>query len=148
MHRHIIAHTVFIELNNLSELADMDYIFICVDNSNAKKVIIQYLLDNGTPFVDSGMGIERVDDSLIGIIRVTGASRVKSDHLSDRISFADGDPDDYSTNIQVAELNALNACMAVIQWKKHFQVYQDLIRELHTTYTINTGQLINEDPST
>jgi ThiF family len=147
MHKHIFAHAVYVGSDNLLELASMDYIFICIDNSKAKQIIIQYLLDKGIPFVDSGMGIERVDDSLIGIIRVTGASSVKSDHLSERISYDDGDPDDYSTNIQVAELNAFNACLAVMQWKKQFKVYQDLIREFHTTYTINTGQLINEDHS-
>jgi hypothetical protein len=31
--------------------------------------------------------------------------------------------DEYETNIQVVELNALNASLAVIQWKKHLGFY-------------------------
>ena len=34
--------------------------------------------------------------------------------------------DEYATNIQIADLNALNALMAVIKWKKLSGFYQDL----------------------
>jgi hypothetical protein len=53
--------------------------------------------------------------------------------------------DEYATNIQIADLNALNALMAVMKWKKLSGFYQDLKREFNSTYTINTSQLINED---
>jgi hypothetical protein len=52
---------------------------------------------------------------------------------------------DYSTNVQIADLNALNAMLAIVKWKKLVGFYQDLTEEHHLTYTINTSQLRNED---
>ena len=51
----------------------------------------------------------------------------------------------YARNIQIADLNALNAILAVIKWKKLFGFYVDLEREHHSTYTINGNVLMNED---
>jgi hypothetical protein len=56
------------------------------------------------------------------------------------------DPDDeYRQNIQIAELNTLNAALAVIRWKKHLGFYVDLEHEFSSTYTIDGNILINED---
>jgi hypothetical protein len=52
---------------------------------------------------------------------------------------------EYSTNIQIAELNALNAALAVIKWKKLAGFYQDLDFEHHCSYTIGGNMLRNED---
>ena len=38
---------------------------------------------------------------------------------------------EYERNAQLAELNALNAALAVIKWKKIRGVYNDLERELN-----------------
>jgi len=68
------------------------------------------------------------------------------EHLKTRIAFSDdGGENDYSTNIQIAELNALNAALAVIKWKKLFGYYQDQSKEFNSVYSINDGVLINED---
>ena len=40
----------------------------------------------------------------------------------------------YSHNIQIAELNALNAALAVIKWKKLAGFYVDLEGEHFTVY--------------
>jgi hypothetical protein len=40
--------------------------------------------------------------------------------------FEDDCEDDHGTNIQIAELNALNAVFAVIKWKKECGFYADL----------------------
>jgi hypothetical protein len=42
-------------------------------------------------------------------------------------------------------LNALNAALAVIKWKKLAGFYQDLDFEHHCTYTIGGNMLRNED---
>ena len=63
-----------------------------------------------------------------------------------RISFSDdADRNEYDVNIQIADLNALNAALAVIKWKKLFGFYQDLDHEHHSTYTIGGNMLLNED---
>jgi len=62
------------------------------------------------------------------------------------VSFEDapGD-DDYNRNIQIADLNALNAALAVIKWKKVFGVYRDLKSEHQSQFSIDTNLLLNED---
>ena len=78
------------------------------------------------------MGVELVDDRLQGIVRVTASTVDKRDHVRDkkRIGLSGGDADGvYSRNIQIAELNALNAALAVIKWKKLFGFYRDLEKE-------------------
>src|SRR6202044_1124378 len=89
------------------------------------------------PFVDVGMGLELVDGSLGGILRVTSSTSKKRDHVhNEKISFANGAPDNlYASNIQVADLNALNAALAVVKWKKIRGFYRDLEQEYHCTYT-------------
>lgn len=62
------------------------------------------------------------------------------------MSFADNDSDNpYDKNIQVADLNALNAALAVIKWKKLCGFYQDLEKEHNTTYTTSSNLLTSDD---
>jgi hypothetical protein len=45
----------------------------------------------------------------------------------------------------VADLNALNAALAVIKWKKLFGFYQDMKSEHHSQFHTATNGFINED---
>jgi hypothetical protein len=93
------------------------------------------------------MGLELVEESLGGILRVTASTPEKRDHVHQgRICFAGGGEDDlYASNIQVADLNALNAVMAVIKWKKIRGFYRDIEQEHHSTYTTDGNMLLNGD---
>ena len=63
-----------------------------------------------------------------------------------RIGLSGGAADGlYSRNIQIAELNALNAALAVIKWKKLLGFYRDLEHEHFNTYTLDGNLIINED---
>ncbi len=85
-----------------------------------------------------------VDGSLGGILRVTVSTPANRAKARKRISFAGGgEKDVYSSNIQVADLNAFNAVMAVVKWKKLIGFYRDLEGELHSTYTIDGNMLLN-----
>jgi hypothetical protein len=149
MHRGIISHEYYIDETNICELSKMQYVFICVDRNSVRKDLIEYILETGISFLDVGLGINIVDDSLIGTIRLTIGTSLKKDHLPKRISLTDSeDNNEYSTNIQIADLNALNAALAVIKWKKMSGFYQDLEMEHHCTYSLNVAQLINEDITT
>lgn len=53
--------------------------------------------------------------------------------------------DDYRKNVQVADLNCLNATLAVIKWKKLSGFYLDLEREHNAIYVVNGNTIINED---
>jgi hypothetical protein len=123
----------------------MNFVFICIDDGETKKILIEKLIACGISFIDVGIGIEIVDDSLIGSARVTSSSPEKSDHISQRISFSDGGNNEYAQNIQIAELNALNAALAVIKWKKMYNFYYDLGKEYNSIYDINVNKLINDE---
>jgi hypothetical protein len=51
------------------------------------------------------------------------------------------------SNIQVADLNAFNACLAVIKWKKLLGFCYDHDQEHHSLYTIDGNHLMNVDLS-
>jgi len=146
MHKNIFAHAEFISAENLDDLKEMDFVFICIDKNNIKQVIFNKLVELGISFIDVGMGIEVAEDgSLLGIIRTTTSTEDNREHVKDRITLSENTNDAYSSNIQIAELNALNASLAVIKWKKLNGFYNDQIKEHNTNYVINTGQLLNED---
>jgi hypothetical protein len=148
MRKNIFAHEMFLTEENLGLLADLTFVFICLDKAEMKKFIVAKLEELGIPFIDVGMGVKVVDDKLIAVIRTTSSRSDKRDHVREkhRISFEDpeGDPD-YLTNIQIAELNALNAAFAVIRWKKFLGFYHDSEHEFHSTYTLNANLLLSEE---
>lgn len=149
MHRNIVIRDKYIIESNLSELQDLNFVFICIDKGSVKQSIINYLSANKISFIDVGMGIELApNNSLIGIIRTTTSKNGDISHIysNGRISFADGDEnDEYSQNIQIAELNALNASLAVIKWKKLCGFYYDAEQEKHSLFSIDDNTIMNED---
>src|SRR5437879_13283968 len=108
----------------------MDFVFLCNDAGEAKKLIVEKLEEFGTPFIDVGIGVYEADGSLAGAVRVTTSTSERREHLRKRVSLGDGNVNDEdSRNIQIAELNALNAAVAVIKSKKMFGLYVDLVHE-------------------
>jgi len=149
MHKHILPHQLYINELNLGLLVDLDFVFICIDKGEVKRLIFEKLESLKISFIDTGIGVKRVDDSLIGMVRTTTSTDGSSKKSwKDRVSFADEEDEDYSTNIQIAELNALNAVFAVIKWKKIFGFLNDLEHEHHSTYSINVNHIANSDSST
>lgn len=145
MHKGIVPHSHYVTAETVHELVDKTFVFIAIDKGVVKELIIKKLLEANVPFIDVGMGIEVLNNTLMGILRVTMGTTEISDHLQNRISFANDDANEYNSNIQIAELNALNASLAVIKWKKYLGFYNDMGREYHTTYTINESQLLNDE---
>lgn len=145
MHKQIVSHPYYIDESNLSDIIDATYVFLAIDKEFVKKTIVDFLLSHEIPFFDVGLGVNTVDEFLIGTLRVTTGTKDKYDHLASRISYGDDINNEYATNIQIADLNSLNAVLAVIKWKKLSGFYQDLKQEHNTTYSINVSQLTNND---
>lgn len=145
MHSGIVDHATYLDAANAEELRAMDFVFVCVDSGESKKLIVEKLEAFNAPFVDVGMGIQLNNESLGGIVRVTSGTPQKRDHLRGRVSFEDIGNNEYNRNIQIADLNALNAALAVIKWKKLFGFYRDMKSEHHSQFHIDTNGLINED---
>jgi hypothetical protein len=144
----IVPHDYYIDAKNIDELRDMSFVFLAMDGGATKKLIVKSLETFNLPFVDVGMGIYEASGSLGGAVRVTTSTPQQRAHVwdRDRIPFADADEDnDYDRNIQIADLNSLNAALAVIKWKKLFDFYCDLEREHSSVYTVDGDHLVNED---
>jgi len=145
MRNGIVAHEAYIGAENVDDLREMSFVFLCIEGP-AKKLIVERLEAFGIAFIDVGMGVYLNEGSLGGILRVTTSTPTQRDHVGERISFSDDvDRNEYDVNIQIADLNALNAALAVIKWKKLVGFYQDLDHEHHSTYTIGGNMLLNED---
>lgn len=145
MHKYILVHDYYVKKDNLQELNQMNYVFVCVDKNASRKIITDYLVSVDVAFSDVGLGVNVVDDKLTGAVRVTSASRKKNDHLPLRIFSEDSDNNEYVSNIQIAELNALNAVFAILKWKKVSGIYVDLENEHHSSYSISLSKIFNED---
>lgn len=150
MHRGIVAVPQAVTSANLDLLEDIDFAFLSLDAGEAKAAIVERLGRQGATLIDIGMGLELGDAGIAGILRVTTSTpqiRAKPD-APQRIPLAGGGAGDiYASNIQVADLNALNAILAVIKWKKLCGFYCDLEGEHHSTYTLDGNMLLNLDQS-
>jgi hypothetical protein len=148
MHNGIHAHAKYVTPENISELEGFDYVFISVDKNEARCNIIRGLLDMGVTFIDVGLGVNKIEDSLIGALRVTVGTKSKNNHLPSRIGSHEFEENEYATNIQIADLNCMNAMFAILKWKKMCGFYQDLKEEHNNLFFINTNKLFNEDNPT
>jgi hypothetical protein len=145
MHRGILPYPRHLTAGDFEQLAGLSYVFICIDDGPAKQQLVDFLIERRIPLIDAGIGVQVVDNRLLGIVRVTSGTPAKHDHLTGRIPFKEAVDDAYSTNIQIADLNMLSASLAVIKWKKLLGFYLDLEHEHHTTYTIDGNNLLNEE---
>jgi hypothetical protein len=146
MRRGIVPHGEYISESNIAELHGMDCIFLCMDTSREKAIIVTRIEAMGSPFIDTGMGLYETSQSIGGILRVTLSDAATRGQAKERMSFATGGDDgEYDRNIQIADLNALNATLAVIKWKKMHGFYLDQKREHCSTYTIGRNMLLSED---
>ncbi len=148
MRRGVVPHKLFLDETNIGELSDFDFVFVCVDKSAVRKLVADFLVSSKIPFIDVGMELEVLEDQqcLIGACRATLVTPEMSEHFARHVC-TEGAPGDgiYRSNIQVADLNALNAAMAVIKWKKFCGFYQDCYQEHQSVYVVNTHQLTRDE---
>jgi len=145
MHRHIHAHG-HITPESTALLNNLDFVFLCLDDGDAKRVVVEHLEAKAIPFIDVGMGVHEGPRGLIAVIAVTTNTPHKRDHFKQRVHFSDGTVnDEYRRNIQIADLNALGASLAVIRWKKLVGFYEDFEHEHYSSYTLDGNLILNDD---
>lgn len=147
MRNGIIAYDYYLDEEKLKSVLPINFAFINIDDGEAKEKIIDLLQDLDIPFVDAGLGVENVNNSLIANIRTTSSTPNMKHHIREkkRISFVNEDGNLYASNIQIAELNAANAISAVVKWKKYLGFYQDDDKEHHSVLNINSNILTSDD---
>ena len=149
MRKGVIAHPVHIDDTNVNDIGRYNTVFLCIDGGPIKRGILDVCEHHNVLCIDTGMGLYRVGDRLAGILRTTTSAPGHREHVKahGRIDMAGGGPGEYERNIQMAELNALNAALAVIRWKKLRGIYQDLVQEGDCGYVLDGNRIINRDIS-
>lgn len=145
MHRHITAHPVDITAENVAELTEMTFVFLAMDPGENKRVIIDALEQTQVPFIDVGLGARETDAGLQSMVRTVTSVPAHRELVHERIPLQALPDDDYDRNIQIADLNALNALLAVIRWKKLYGFYADTGHEHSSALIVERNKIINDD---
>ena len=148
MRRGVVAHEVMIDESNVLELARFDFVFLCVDKGDVRQLVLRTLSATQVRVIDVGMGLNLADDqeSVWGTCRVTVSTPATRDAALARIPKVDRDEELYGSNIQVADINCLNAVMAVTKWKRMSGFYlDDRGEEFESTFSVNLNQLSRQE---
>jgi hypothetical protein len=142
-HSNIVPVPERIVSANIERLRDFDFVFLSIDHGPSRILIADWLSTNGIPFVDCGMGLNRAPVGLNGVVRITGTDRAAYDATA-RTVFLPGDEPkggEYRKQGQIAELNALNATLAVVRFKQHFGIYDRIDEAPSTIFETSTFEI-------
>lgn len=116
----VVIQPKYIDLSCSTDLDGVTFAFVCVDKGSSRAEILELLISKGIPFIDVGMGLSRRQGSLNGMLRVTYFSAENGATVKEKglVEVTDRQDNLYQANIQIGELNALNACLAVIRFKQ------------------------------
>ena len=142
MRNGIVAHEGDVTPETVEELVGLDFVFVAIDDTSTRQWLLPALDALGLAFVDVGIGVEKTDEQLLGVVR-TSFRETPSSTAEPRGKNRGEEVGEYARNVQIVELNALNAALAVIRWKKHRGFYLDLGNEDRSTYTVDGNHMAN-----
>jgi hypothetical protein len=142
MHRGITAHPLALTADNLHLIEGATFVFLAAADAEARPGIMRWLREKGVPFIDVGMSFRDGEGGLTGLAKVTAYLPGDQIELPKAPALPPGE-DDYSSNIQIAELNALNAALAVIRWKRYLGFFATHTVSNHTVYKLYLNELRN-----
>lgn len=142
----ISIHSKKILSDSTEELQGVTFAFICVDKGSSRSEIINLLIQMKIPFIDVGMGLDRENGPISGILRTTYfSSETAQNTLEKNLVPLNDLPDEiYRNNIQISELNALNACLAVMKYKQLRGFYVDDNSFNHSLFTLDSLKVVSE----
>ena len=131
-HGGIKPHAERVDQDNLALLAEFSFVFVCVDDAPSRQLIAQACHGASVPFVDVGMGLNKGKDGLYGFVRTAGGECGDFDKLkgTNYLPAQNAHDREYRNQPQIAELNALNAAIAVIRFKQQIGFF-DRLTESH-----------------
>jgi hypothetical protein len=135
-----------IDASSADDLEGVTFAFVCVDKGSSRAGVFDALISKRIPFIDVGMGLRRKDDALNGMVRTTYYSAENGAILRDKrlAEITDTPDDEYRTNIQIGELNALNACLAVIKFKQLRGFYFEELPNYNLLFEIGDLKIVSE----
>ena len=141
----IESHPYVVDASNIQLLDDCNFVFIAVDHGPSRGLIAHSLFQRNIPFIDVGIGVEKVveDIKLLGRARVTLVTKETKDAVSllESLPTAEDQNEDVYNNIQITELNALNAMLAIIKYKQYLGFYSEEIHADALKYILSWNQL-------
>lgn len=136
----------FVDVESYEDLRGVTFAFVCVDKGSSRAAIFNVLTSLGIPFIDVGMGLNRKTGLLNGMLRATLYDiKHASDVFKLGLSELSDPPENlYRTNIQIGELNALNAALAVIKYKQVKGFYHEEAPTFHTLFEVGDLKTVSE----
>lgn len=136
----------FIDASSEEDLDGVTFAFVCVDKGSSRAGIFDLLIAKNIPFIDVGMGLNRKKGALNGMLRATFYPPDQGEAVRDKgLAELNDNPDDlYRTNIQIGELNALNACLAIIRFKQLRGFYFEELPHYHLLFEIGDLKIAGE----
>lgn len=123
----------------------IDFAFVCVDDGVARNEIWAMLLARNIPFVDTGMGVDKDSGALDGLIRTSFVSPELESKARNEVTFdAAQGAGAYRVLVQIAELNALNAALAVMRYKQWRGFYADEVSSFNSLIAIAPSKWVRE----
>lgn len=128
----------YIDATCADDLEGVTFAFVCVDKGSARAGIFDLLIAKGIPFIDVGMGLSQKNGALSGMVRTTYFPPGRAVELRDMAlaELNDAPENLYRANIQIGELNALNASLAIIRYKQVRGFYTEEAPTLHALFGI------------
>jgi hypothetical protein len=137
----------YIDGSSAADLAGVTFAFVCVDKGSARAEIFDLLIRMGIPFIDVGMGLNRQEHALAGTLRATYYPADKAAQVRDMqlAELADHPDDIYRAQVQISELNAMNACLAVMRYKQLRGFYLEKQAPFHMLFDTAELKLFRQE---
>ena len=124
-------------------LGDLDFVFIAVDKTDTRTALCEKLERTGVPFIDVGMGIELRQGRVEGSCQVF-LSGEDPGRWRIGIPTAEGEGGDEYYELQLADLGALNAALAVGTWRRYIGQYEAEAKDWLIRYWIENNDLLKK----
>lgn len=143
----LTVNPLFVDESTSDEFDGVTFVFVCVDKGSSRKRILDLLISKNIPFIDVGMGLNRKPGPISGTIRTTYFPKDEGSTVRGKSYVPEADPSDdvYKTNIQIAELNALNAALAVLRFKQIRGFYVGPTSTNQLLFTLDNLSLLEPD---
>lgn len=121
----------------------LDFVFIAIDDAETRAALCERMEWTGVPFVDVGMGIERQRGEVRGSLQVFFSGRdAKRWRIGIPTVVGVGEQEYHI--LQLADLAALNASLAVGVWRRHIEQYAGGSEDWLVRYSVERHTLLKK----
>ena len=119
----------------------LDFGFVAVDEAKTRTALCEKLEEMRIPFIDVGMGIERRNERVRGSCQVFFSGQDPGRWRIGIPTVEGAGEEDYYA-LQLADLGALNAALAVGAWRRHIGQYEEEEKDWLIRYRVDNNDLL------